>query len=139
MIFYNGHWKNPVRGTFGILSCKSKKRFIAVVLRFLACISFIFHPDSAMVAEWVYEQLQIQVAESHRSQVWIPLGTFNMVEKLWLKSNYILLLLTQNIPMVQVVLPAMPSCYGLDLCVRYSESCVQCTKINSNECEFWCK
>ena len=28
-----------------------------------------------MVAEWVYERLQIQVAESHRSQARIPLGT----------------------------------------------------------------
>ena len=28
-----------------------------------------------MVAEWAYEQLQIQVAETNRSQVQIPLGT----------------------------------------------------------------
>ena len=27
-----------------------------------------------MVAEWAYEQLQIQVAESHRFQVQIPFG-----------------------------------------------------------------
>ena len=31
----------------------------------------------AMVAEWVYEWLQIQVGESHRSQVQIQLGTCN--------------------------------------------------------------
>ena len=30
---------------------------------------------SAVLAEWVYEPLQIQVKESHRSQVQIPLGT----------------------------------------------------------------
>ena len=30
----------------------------------------------AMAAEWVYEPLEIQVAESHRSQVWIPLGAY---------------------------------------------------------------
>ena len=29
----------------------------------------------ALVAEWVYERLQIQVAESLRTQVRIPLGT----------------------------------------------------------------
>ena len=28
--------------------------------------------DLAVVAEWVYERLQIRVAESHRSQVRIP-------------------------------------------------------------------
>ena len=31
--------------------------------------------DPAMVAEWVYERLQIQVTENQRSQVRIPLGT----------------------------------------------------------------
>ena len=30
----------------------------------------------------VYEPLQIQVAESHRSQVWIPLGTHNFEYKM---------------------------------------------------------
>ena len=34
------------------------------------------HP--AVVAEWVYEQLQIQEAESHRSQVRIPLGAMKI-------------------------------------------------------------
>ena len=31
----------------------------------------------AVVAEWVYERLQIQVSESHRSQVGNSLGTEN--------------------------------------------------------------
>ena len=35
-----------------------------------------YHP--AVVAKWVYERLQIQVAESHRSQVQIPLGTMKI-------------------------------------------------------------
>ena len=30
-----------------------------------------------VVAEWVFERLQIQVADSHRPQVQIPLGTCN--------------------------------------------------------------
>ena len=31
--------------------------------------------NPALVADWVYERLQIQVAESHRTQVRILLGT----------------------------------------------------------------
>ena len=34
--------------------------------------------DPAVVAEWVYERLQIQVAESHRSQVRSPFGAMKI-------------------------------------------------------------
>ena len=37
----------------------------------------VFHP--AMMAEWAYERLQIQVAESQRSQVGIPLGAIYQI------------------------------------------------------------
>ena len=42
-----------------------------------------------MVAEWAHERLQIQVAETQRSEVWIPLGAWNdyMVAYLALAVN----------------------------------------------------
>ena len=33
--------------------------------------------NPAVVAEWDYEWLQIQVAEGYRSKIWISLGTCN--------------------------------------------------------------
>ena len=35
--------------------------------------------EPTVVAEWVYEPPQIQVAETYRSQVWIPLEDINTV------------------------------------------------------------
>ena len=40
-----------------------------------------------MVAEWVFERLQIQVAEIHRSQVQILLGTCNYDREIGTKKQ----------------------------------------------------
>ena len=42
----------------------------------------------SVVAEWVYERLQIQVAENHRSQVQIPLRTCNYDGEIVTKKRY---------------------------------------------------
>ena len=65
----------------------------------------------AVVAEWVHKGLQIQVALSHRSQVWIPLRTCYYDGEIVTKKQ---------------LYPALT--YSIS-CDQYSESCVQCKKI----------
>ena len=57
---------------FSLANLTSSGTFL---LHFKSQLLNCYYP--AVVAEWVYERLQIQVAVSHRSQVQIPLGTCN--------------------------------------------------------------
>ena len=66
----------------------------------------------AVVAEWVSEQMQIQVTEHHRFQVRISesrLGHINQKELIW----YISMVLPKK-------LPAMASWYGSDVKLMYA-------------------